>query len=239
MGRPARHRAQALPHGERSRRRVVRDRARRARRLHRSERRGQVHHREGHIGHPGARLGPVRDPGPRALAGPRRPRPQHRRRLRTANAALVGPAGRRVVRAAARNLSRAGQRLRHHAGRVGADHGSRAADGRACPPAQPGPTDAVRPGGRAAASALDPVPRRADDWPGRSLEAGVPRLHQAVQPRAGRDGHPDDARHGRHRGPLHTRDGHRRGPHPLRRRAGGAAREHRSRAETHHRPGGA
>ena len=239
MGCSARRGPAALPHGERPGRRVVRDRAGGACRLHWPQRRGQVHHRQGHLRHPGAGLRPLRDPGPRALEGARRPRSQHRRRLRTADPALVGPAGHRVVRAAEGYIQGSSLRLWPHAGRGCAGDGLGAAARRARAAAQPGPADAVRPRRLAAAPALDPLPGRADNRPGRGVEAGVPRLHQALQPRPRGHRHPHHARHGRHRGPLHPRHGHRRGAHPLRRHAGGPPRADRAGAQAYRPPRGA
>ena len=74
--------------------------------------------------HPGARLRPLRDTGPRSLEGARRPRSQHRRRLRTADPALVGPAGHRVVRAAEGYIQGSSLRLWPHAGRGCAGDGT-------------------------------------------------------------------------------------------------------------------
>ncbi len=54
------------PRGARARRRLLLPRARRAGRLHRPERRGQVHDGQDPLGHPRARLGRLRGPGTRA-----------------------------------------------------------------------------------------------------------------------------------------------------------------------------
>ena len=77
----------------------------------------------------------------------------HRRRLRPAHAAVVGPAGARLVRAAARHLPRAAGALRAHARRADRDARPRAAARHAGAPAQPRPAHALRSRGRAAARA--------------------------------------------------------------------------------------
>lgn len=51
-----------------------------------------------------ARLRTVRDPRPRAVERPHSPCPRHRRGVRPADPALVGPSGNRVLRSAAGHL---------------------------------------------------------------------------------------------------------------------------------------
>ena len=79
---------------------------RRAAGLHRPQRRRQVHDREDPVGHPAADERPGRGGRPRALRGPRAPCRAHRRGVRPAHPAVVGPAGARWLRSAGRHLPR-------------------------------------------------------------------------------------------------------------------------------------
>ena len=112
----------------------------------------------------------------RAAARPHRAHRADRRGLRPAHAALVGPAGDRVLHAAAPHLPRRRRRASATSSR-----GSwtllepRAAARRARAQALARPAHALRARRGAAARAAAPLPRRADDRPRRGRQGGDPR----------------------------------------------------------------
>ena len=154
--------------------------ARRDRRLHRSERRRQVDHDQDPVRHPHPLGRSLYRQRTGAVARSHRARCAHRRGVRSTHAAVVGPAGGRVVRSAARHLSRCAEALRTRARGTGRAAESRTVARRAGASAQPRPAHALRSRGVAAARTGHRVPRRADHRSGRGVETRDPRLRRGV-----------------------------------------------------------
>ena len=149
--------------------------------------------------------------------GPRAPRRAHRRGVRPAQPAVVGPAGDRRLRSAGRHLPRRARALSPPARRARGHAAARAAARPAGAPALARPAHARGVRRRPAARSRDPVPRRADHRARCAVEARGARVRAQAQPRAGRDRAADDPRHARRRGAGRARHRHRPGP-PARRR---------------------
>ncbi len=189
----------------------------RTRRLHRAERRGQIDDDQDAHRDPRPDLRERRRRGDRPVGRAQAQRAQHRRRVRAAKPALLGPPARGVVRTAARDLQHSPGPLPQEPGGF---HGA-ARDGRL--PADAGAaalaraTDARRLRGRDAARSADRLPRRADDRARRRRQGGDPHVRGRAKPRPRNDLHSHDPRPRRRRAPVPAHRPHRRGQTRLRR----------------------
>ncbi|CAA9394521.1 MAG: Efflux ABC transporter, ATP-binding protein, partial [uncultured Nocardioides sp.] len=205
--------------------------------LHRPERRGEVHdHQDAHR-HPGAHRGPAHRGGRGAEPAPHRARAAHRRGVRAAHDAVVGPAAARLLRAAPEDLRHRAGPLPREPRRVRDAARARRPARHPGAPALAGPADARRHHRGAAARPRGALPRRADDRPRRRQQgpaAGVPAHPQR------RARHHAAAHHARppgHRGPVRPGDRHRPRHAGLRRHPGRPARARRLHAHAGRGPG--